>query len=279
MKTEAEILVEPGVWVDYEMTTISGGREAPVLVVLPPIGGSKELLSPFTAEIARYRRVLVCEPPGEGGSSPPHGAPSTRRLASDVLTVLERLNIRTIDLFGESLGGMVAQWIAIDAPSMVGRLILGSTAARGLKPPEVDAKEALVAQARCLAPSSERASRQMEAVIESELPSDAHGPQTKKASNPRINHNWLTLAWLTTAAAKHDATESLRNVRCPTLILSGSADELVPIEVQHELVNAIPHASHAFVENAGHDMMVDRPVETADAVRSFLGMFFERALG
>ena len=273
MNTKAEMFPSPWLWVHHEIWGVSHGRGSPVLVVLPAIGCSKERLALFGAELARSRRVLLCDPAVGGASRSARGLPSTRRLASDVLGVLERRGIKTIDLIGVSLGGMVAQWMAIDAPSQVRQLILASTAGRGLKRAEVSAHGAQ-AEARCLGFAGAQASSRVEMTAAEVLAIPAEGQMSEKNGRQRSD-----LAWLSAAASKHDAIDPLRTLQCPTLILSGSGDRLIPIEVQHELQNAIPHATHAFVENAGHDVLSERPIETASLILGFDAMVSQREAG
>ena len=273
MNTKAEMFPSPWLWVHHEISGVSHGRGSPALVVLPAIGCSKECLGLFGAELARSRRVLLCKPAVGGASRSARGLPSTRRLASDVLGVLERRGIKTFDLIGVSLGGMVAQWMAIDAPSQVRQLILASTAGRGLRRAEISADEAQ-AEARCLVFTGDQTSSRAETPG-----AEVFASPTERQMSDRNARHRSDLAWLSAAASKHDAIDPLRTLQCPTLILSGSGDRLIPIEVQHELQNAIPHATHAFVENAGHDVLSERPIETAGLILGFDAMVSEREAG
>ncbi len=75
---------------------------------------------------------------------------------------------------------------------------------------------------------------------------------------------------LLAAAARHDTRAELAHIRCPTLVLTGARDEIVSPELQEELATSIRGALPAYVEDAGHDITIDRPDETARLIREFL---------
>jgi pimeloyl-ACP methyl ester carboxylesterase len=86
----------------------------------------------FAARLATGGRVIAFDPRGVGLSSDVPLRYSTRDMASDAVALLDGLGVDRAHVFGLSLGGMVAQWIAIDAPRRVDRLILASTLPRAL---------------------------------------------------------------------------------------------------------------------------------------------------
>lgn len=257
-----DVEVAPGLFVH---TSTFGPTDAPLLVVLPPLGGSAELFEPFRDALARDLRVLVCEPPGCGDASPPRGIPSTRSLARDVIVALEAAEVSAAALFGISLGGMIAQWVALDAPSLVRRLLLASTAARGIAALGSDAAKKL-ALARCLLSSEPSASLALEIASEPMTEDDRDRLEHAALAHPRTRAD---LAWLAAAAAAHDTTERVARIGVPTLVLSGDADPIMPLEAQRALATAIPHARHTIVAAAGHDLTLDRAEETAALVRDF----------
>jgi pimeloyl-ACP methyl ester carboxylesterase len=262
---EASIPVEANVWVHYDL---QGPQTGPLVVLLPPLGGSGALFEPFRADLARDHRVLTCEPPGSGDSSPPRGLPSTRALARDVVAVLEFLGAEPAHLFGISLGGMVAQWVAIDAPRRVERLILASTTCRPLTP-----GEALTSDNLALARSqlqAEPALAMAEQVVSDEVLADADEHARIERAVRAHPHGWAELVWLAAAASRHDTRAELATWDHPTLVISGAADTLISPAVQAELVAAIPGARHRTLEGAGHDVTIERPSETAELVRAFI---------
>lgn len=260
-----DIEVSPGLWVHCDVR----GPEADVpLVVLPPLGGSGDLFAPFRDHLAAAARVVTCEPPGSGDAAAPRGVPSTRSLARDVIAALDALAIDRADLFGVSLGGMIAQWIAIRAPQRIRRLVLASTTARGLAGFASSPAQKL-ALARCLLlpePGVELA----EAIVSDATlddPKEKARIEAALRAHPRPRSDLL---WLAGAAATHDTSAELEKILAPTLVLTGGGDTLVPRDAQESLAHAIPEATQVTIDHAGHDVTLDQPALTASVVLEFL---------
>ena len=102
------------------------GAGLPILLNRP-LGGTMRLWGELLGELAREHQVIAFDPRGVGDSSALPLLHSTRDMAGDALQLLQQLRIERACIFGLSLGGMVASWLAIDAPERVERLVLAST--------------------------------------------------------------------------------------------------------------------------------------------------------
>lgn len=262
---EGECLVASGAVVHYEAR---GPREATPLVLLPPLAGSGDLMGPFRDDLARDFRVVTIEPPGSGDSSEPHGLPSTRTLARDVIGAFTALDLPPVAVFGISLGGMVAQWLTLEAPERVARLVLASTTARGPTPLEALSLENL-GFAGCLF-LSEPGLHMVEKVVSDDTMADSVERRRIRGAVRAHSRGWPEIAWLAAAAAGHDTRERLHEIAVPTLVLTGMDDELIKPERQEELAAGLRDARHVTIDGAGHDLTIDRPEETAAAVREHL---------
>lgn len=239
------------------------------LVVVPQLAGSADLMRAFTREIERTMRVIVIEPPGFGSSSSPSGLPSTRALAAAAHAQWSERGIGRAHLFGVSLGGMIAQWMAIDAPERIDRLVLASTASRGA---HVIARGKLrsLAVARCLLePRSERARCLVDTVLTQGALDDERAAEVHDAAREHARSK-ADLAWLAAAAARHDTEGELDRIASPTLIVSGADDRMIPPAVQASLAARIRGASQVIVPACAHDVTLEQPERTATLVRSFL---------
>ncbi len=181
----------------------------------------------------------------------------------------ERRRIGRAHLFGISLGGMIAQWVAIDAPATVARLVLASTTSRGMRA-VADAGLRGLALARCLAlPEGDTSACLVEGVL-----SESHIDPASRGAAATAAHDHARstsdLLWLAAAAAAHDAGHALRAVNAPTLILSGEHDRLIAPGTQARLLRHIPDARQVTIPGAGHDLTLDRPRLTAERVARFL---------
>ena len=250
---------------------VSGPPDAsPPVLLLRPIGGTIALWGPFRARLAARRRVIACEARGIGGS-PPATPTTTRGMARDVADLLDALAVDVVDVFGLSLGGMVATWLAIDRPDRVRRLVLASTPARGLA--LAGAGPRGLGFARCLA----RRSGEREACLTARALSPRfcrEHPDRAAAILDEVRREGGALRALlihAAAGAAHDARAALRRIRAPTLCLAGALDPLVGPEVARDLAMRLtPPARVEILEDTGHDLSLERPDELATRVARFL---------
>jgi len=126
-------LVErPSVRLGAQMT---GPDDAPVLVLADSLGTTKEMWDDLVGLLVPHCRVVRFELRGHGGTASPPGPYEISDLGDDLLALLDDLGLVRVHLAGLSIGGMIALWVAANAPARVDRLILCCTSAQ-LGPPE-----------------------------------------------------------------------------------------------------------------------------------------------
>jgi 3-oxoadipate enol-lactonase len=102
------------------------------LLLLAGQANSRHWWDPVRDDLAARHRTVALDALGTGASTPPDGAEySTRRFAEDAVAVLDAAGIGRAHVYGTSMGGKVAQWLAIDHPDRVGALVLGCTTPGG----------------------------------------------------------------------------------------------------------------------------------------------------
>src|ERR1051325_10801928 len=89
--------------------------------------------------LGQSHRLILLDNRGVGRSGKPPGPYSTRQMAADALAVLDALDVASADIVGVSMGGMIAQELALAAPARVRRLVLVCTAARPRPEQDIDA--------------------------------------------------------------------------------------------------------------------------------------------
>ncbi len=245
------------------------GDDVPLLLVRP-LAGTVELWGRFRAQLAAERCVIVFDARGSGRSSDARFATTTRGMADDACAVLAHLGVARADVFGISLGGMVATWLAADAPTVVRRLVLASTAVRGTAVTR-EGIGRLATMAQCLL----RAAPDAEACLASAVLSQTF--RRNAAETARIEalvrahpSSRMNLVKLIAAAALHDGRAAVGRVRQPTLVLAGAADTVLAPAVQRALVERIAGAIYEEVPDAGHDLTLEAPALAAARVLAFV---------
>lgn len=248
-----------------------GAAGAPAVLLCRPLGGSMLLWGPFAARLAARLRVIAFDPRGVGRSSDVPPGHSTRSMARDAVALLDVLEVDRAHVFGLSLGGMVATWMAIDSPGRVDRVVLASTPADGFEPSVSGAANAW-SLLRCLArPAAKAEACLVRRVLSREFRA-AHPARVaeleaiaRRAPSKRAN-----LVRLALAAAGHRASPALERITADTLVLTGTLDRLLAGSSRDKLADGLRHATVAVVEHAGHDVTLERPHAVADEVLSFL---------
>ncbi|SIS23983.1 alpha/beta fold hydrolase [Williamsia sterculiae] len=108
---------------------LDGPHNAPVLVLSNSIATTLEMWDDNIADLTRYFRVLRYDTRGHGLSDAPPGAYSIERLGRDVIELLDALAIERAHFCGISLGGFIGQWLGVNTPDRLDRLILVNTSA------------------------------------------------------------------------------------------------------------------------------------------------------
>ena len=102
----------------------------PPLLLLNGIGLDLSAWGPLVQALCGERQLVLLETRGSGLSGPPPEPCTTARLAADALALLDHLSLGSVDVLGFSLGGLVAQELALLAPDRIRSLVLAATAAR-----------------------------------------------------------------------------------------------------------------------------------------------------
>jgi 3-oxoadipate enol-lactonase len=243
------------------------GSGEPILL-LRPLGGSLASWGRFAETLSRTLHVVAFEPRGAAGSSSraPLGT-STRSMARDARALLDHLRLPRAHVYGISLGGMVASWLALDSPERVERLILASTLPSGWDVSR-DALGRGLQVARCmLKPAREAEACLAERILSHRFrarhPEQVARIRAEALAQPARRTGLLQLM---AAAMRHDVRPRLREIAAPTLLLAGELDPILTRSTQEELLRGIPDARLELIPDSGHDISVEAPELTAERV-------------
>lgn len=241
----------------------------PVLLIRP-LGGSMELWGTFRARLAERLCVISFDARGTGKSSSAPAWLSTRALARDCLRVLDHLGVPRAHVFGVSLGGMTASWLAILAPTRVAKLCIASAPARGLELTRAGLRRGLTLAA-CFARPRDDVEVGLVRRILSPHFREAQGDEVRRieATLRAEPASRVALLKLALAGVQHDARRDLARIQAPTLVLAGQNDTLLGIAPARALSEAIPQGSFEVIKDAGHALTLEQPVVTATRVAQF----------
>ena len=125
---------------------LEGQSGRPVIALCHVLGLDHSMWDPQVPDLVERFRVLRYDLRGHGASDAPEGDYSVADLGRDALALLDALAIDRVIWCGQSIGGMVGQWLAINAPDRLSHLILANTTPRVADPPGMEARRKAVLQ-------------------------------------------------------------------------------------------------------------------------------------
>ncbi len=261
---------------DADVWWEASGRGTPVLLIngLSSPSAAWFRLVPLLRD---HHTVLTLDNPGTGQTSMSPGAEFTMTTMSNAAAaVIEAAGGAPAHLLGISMGGLIAQDLALERPELIASLVLVSTHAgaphmttdqetldvvtrAGELPPE-ERTQLLASMAFASATPQERVDEDL--AVRAAHPTTPEGYQAQLAATG----TWERLADLT-------------RITCPTLVLHGAEDRMVSVANAKQLAAHIPDAQLVILEGAGHQLFTDQPEHGARVVLDFLHEVENNTLG
>ncbi len=202
---------------------LEGGRGRPTVALAHSLGLDHGMWDPQTPDLLEHFRVLRYDLRGHGATDAPAGEYTIAQLGRDALALLDRLGINRVRWCGLSLGGMVGQWLAIQAPDRLTHAVLANTSPRMIDPAAMEARRvAVLAEGMPAVADAVMARFFTPARLETDDPLVASARSTFLATDAG------GYAGCCAAVRDHDATAGLGDIRTPTLIVSADADVSMP---------------------------------------------------
>jgi pimeloyl-ACP methyl ester carboxylesterase len=220
--------------------------------------------------LARELGVITFDNRGVGRSRALLHAYTTEAMADDARAVLDAAGIEGAHVYGISLGGMVAQQLALRHPERVRSLVLGATHAGGPRIVRPD-RDVIAYLRRRLAMRHEEGawgsvpfnySRQARAEQPERIAEDV----AQHLGHPFPLQAYRAQMW---AGALHDCSERLDRIAAPTLVVHGREDRMVPVENGRALASRIPDATLLELEGTGHLYPTEAP-EVDERIAAFM---------
>lgn len=227
----------------------------------------------LAAALADLAHVVVFDCRGMGASERRDEPYTIDDEVGDMAAVLDAVDVRSAAVYGRSRGGMLAQQFALTHPERTSALILSGTSHRGPGSvgstdavnrameirPDMTREEIFATQNEAMASAGWR-ERDPEA-FDYLMSVDLEAPPRRFAV---IRQQESVANW--------SSFERLGEIRCPTLVICGVDDGMVPPENSRQIASKIPHARLRLIPQCGHLPMLEKPEDVADLVAAFLGL-------
>ena len=255
-------LIANGVELAYQ---IDGSEGAPALALVNSLGTNLRMWEPQMARFSQAFRVVRYDCRGHGASAAPPGEYTIEQLGRDLLALLDALRIERAHVCGLSLGGMVALWLAANAPERVARVVFADTAARIGTVESWTARIALARTAGMSAVAELALARFLSARFRSQHPDVARQLREMVEST-----NLEGYTGACAALRDADLRPSLPAITAPSLIIVGEGDESTPPAQARALHSAIRGSELVIVHDAAHLANVEQPEAFSRAALAFL---------
>jgi 3-oxoadipate enol-lactonase len=244
------------------------GEGEPLLLIQGLGGHSLHWGEPFLSELERDFELIVYDQRGSGRSAALRDDLTIAGLAADALALLDVLELERVHVLGISMGGMVAQELALAAPARLASLTLGCTSCGGTqsRPTGQEVIRELTAAVFC--GDRERVLRTgFEIVVAAAFAADpAHYAAFAEAAR-RYPAEIPLLMSQQAAVVAHDTYARLRGLQVPTLVVHGTEDRMLA-PVNGDLVaSLIPGARLELLDGVGHLFFWEQPQRSAQLVR------------
>jgi len=224
------------------------------------------------AELSRYFRVIALDNRGIGRSDKPDEEYSIAQMASDTVGLLQTLGIEKAHVAGLSMGGFIAQEIALSYPSMVHKLILiatglGGVASLSLGKPFWDTVQ------KAISGKSVQEIYRIDLTLMAapgfaeRLPKILDRAVALRLKNPQPLHGFLRQQG---ACNAFDSNNRAHNISQPTLIILGKDDPLFPFVLADDFRRAMPAAGMIVYEDCGHAILLEKAEVLSRDIREFL---------
>ena len=253
---------------DKSMDYVTFGKGKQPLVIIPGLGdglqtvkGKAQLFSLSYRLLAKRYKVYVFSRINELRQGY-----TTRDMAADVAEAMETLNLDAAYVMGISQGGMIAQWLAVDFPENVQKLILAVTTAK----PSQLARERIEHWQKISQSGNFR---------DLMLDIAYHSYTQKSYQKWRLLYNIMgrlgrmkdekRIAIQSQSCLTHDSLEVLKEIQCPTLVLGALEDDVIGVNDSKELAKAISGCQLLILKHSGHALYEDNKA-FQEAVCEFL---------
>ncbi len=241
-----------------------GDANKPAIVFSNSLGTKFTMWQPQIDFFKKNFYVICYDTRGHGESAAPQGPYTIEQLGTDVIRLLDHLNIEKANFCGISMGGLTGQWLAIHHPERFHRVIVCNTAAKIGQEQAWNERAALVREQGLQPIAATAASRWFtECFIQSQA------AVVESLSNDLAAGSAEGYASCCEALAKADLREELKNITVPVLVIAGQQDPVTTVADGQFMIDRIPN-SQLFEINASHISNIEQPEAFNGILKTFL---------
>lgn len=241
---------------------LSGPEGAPTLVFAHALGTDRTIWDETLSHLPQYQ-CLTYDQRGHGASDCPEPPYTMGALIRDLENLIDHFALRDVVVIGVSLGGLVAQGLAVKRLDLVRAMVLSNTAAR-IGTPEMWHQRSELIRAEGLEAYADTA---MQRILGPEFKTNPNLPYLRMLLTQTNPDGWIGCA---SAIAGTDFYTTTASLRLPTLGIAGSNDGSTPPDLVRETAELIPGHRFALMRGAGHLPMVEKPAAYAALLDAFL---------
>lgn len=251
--------------------------EGQPLVLITGVGYGMWYWHKVIPGLSKHYQVITFDNRGAGESDKPEGPYTVPMMAADTAALLDHLGITSAFVLGHSLGGFIAQELAVTRPDLVSKLILASTNPGGMKVIPITAEAMQVLTDRtgdpvdlihhgiaiaCAPGFAERNKDIVQELTEYRFTNPV----------PAANYQAQVLAGAgMSMLSDEQVLQRMQTIQIPVLILFGEHDRVVPPGNAEIMANMLPDARVHILPGSGHMFPIEDPQATVEAVLNFLG--------
>lgn len=221
--------------------------------------GQKEVWNGVIQKLGNYEigkfNAYALDLPGFGKSDVPKNAMTVGDYAKVVAGFIKKLELKNVVVVGHSFGGRVGIKLAAQHPELISKLVLADSAGFAMEP---NKKSLMSGAAKIVKPLFKPKFMQgLRKKIYQSIGAEDY------LATPDLQKTFVNVIG-------EDLTEDMKNITCPTLIISGENDIDTPVEFGQKMQSLIPNSKFLILSAAGHFSFIDQPEKFAEALNKFL---------
>lgn len=251
---------------EIELGYERGGEGPPLLLIMGMSGTLTHWGEPLLSRLRERFDTIVYDHRGIGSSTKVSEPFTIAQLADDTAALMSALELDTAHVMGISMGGMVAQELALRHPERLRSLVLGCTYAGG-EGAALTGEETMRRLAESMASGDRpRAIRTAwEANVSARFADDPAWESFLEIGSANAVPVAVIMEQMR-AIVEHDTSARLADITAPTLVVHGTEDEMLPVSNAYAIAERIPDARLEIFEGVGHLFFWEEPERSAELV-------------